>query len=93
MKHKNIIERNGRTFELVTAMEAGFHGERARVYIYEVIRPNARFFRTRWLDSKGFWISDFPTIMDGIYCMLDRLLVEEYAERQTQKKWEEFEKN
>lgn len=46
MRQTHIIECDGRTFETVTVMEAGFHGAMAGVHIYEVVRPNWKFFRT-----------------------------------------------
>ena len=90
MKRKDTVYCDDRTFETVTVMEAGFHGEMATVHIYEVVRPTARFFRTRWLDSKSFWISDFPTIDDGVLRMVERVVNKERADAATREKWNDF---
>ena len=55
MKKTETYIFDGRTFEVTTVLEAGFRGEMAHSFIYEVVRPNARFFRTRMIDDKTFW--------------------------------------
>ena len=81
---------DGRTFEVTTVLEAGFHGEMAHSFIYEVIRPNWKFFRTRWVDTKNFWVSDFPTIADGVLRMVERVIEADLADAELRKKWDEF---
>ena len=90
MKQTHIVECGGRTFETVTVMEAGFHGAMARVHIYEVVRPNWKFFRTRWIDTKNFWVSDFPTIADGVLRMVERVVEADLENAELRKKWDEF---
>jgi hypothetical protein len=91
MKNRtDTFEYHGRTFEVVTVMEAGFHGAMASAHIYEVVRPSWKFFRTRWLDTKSFWVDDFDTIAEGVETMLRRLLEKEYSDKETMKKWENF---
>ena len=90
MKRTDVYDYCGRTFEVVTVMEAGFHGAMASAHIYEVIHPSWKFFRTRWLDTKSFWIDDFDTIAEGVETMLRRLLEKEYHDKETMKKWEDF---
>lgn len=90
MKQTHIVECGGRTFETVTVMEAGFHGAMAVVHIYEVVRPNWKFFRTRWIDTKNFWVSDFPTIADGVLRMVERVIEADLENAELRKKWDEF---
>ena len=92
MKKTETYIFDGRTFEVTTVLEAGFHGEMAHSFIYEVIRPNARFFRTRIIDDKTFWVSDFETISEGAKAMLARVLNRERELAEVQKKWADFEK-
>ena len=71
-------------------MEAGFHGAMAGVHIYEVVHPNWKFFRTRWIDTKNFWVSDFPTIADGVLRMVERVVEADLENAELRKKWDEF---
>lgn len=90
MRQTHIIECGGRTFETVTVMEAGFHGAMAGVHIYEVVRPNWPIFRTHWIDTKNFWVDDFPTIVDGVRRMVERVIEADLEDAKLRKKWEEF---
>lgn len=90
MKRTDVYDYCGRTFKVVTVMEAGFHGAMASAHIYEVIRPSWKFFRTRWLDTVSFWVSDYDTIAEGVEMMLCRFLDKEYNDKETMKKWEDF---
>lgn len=90
LKRTDTIVCDGRTFEVVTVMEAGFGGAMAGAHIYEVVRPNWKFFRTRWLDTKNFWVDDFPTIADGVLRMVERVVEKEVADKELRKKWAEF---
>ena len=83
---------DGRTFEVTTVLEAGFRGEMAHSYIYEVIRPNWKFFRTRIVDDKTFWVSDYETIQEGAKTMLARVLSREKELAEVRQKWADFEK-
>ena len=83
---------DGRTFEVTTVLEAGFHGEMAHSYIYEVVRPNWKFFRTRLMDDKSFWVSDYETIQEGAKTMLALVLSREEELAAVRQKWADFEK-
>lgn len=83
---------DGRTFEVTTVLEAGFHGEMAHSYIYEVVRPNWKFFRTRLMDDKSFWVSDYETIQEGAKTMLTLVLSREEELAAVRQKWADFEK-
>lgn len=83
---------DGRTFEVTTVLEAGFHGEIAHSFIYEVVRPNWKFFRTRLMDDKSFWVSDYETIQEGAKTMLALVLSREEELAAVRQKWADFEK-
>lgn len=91
-KIETYILDNNRTFEVTTVLEAGFHGEMAHSFIREVVRPNARFFRTRYIDDKIFWVNDYESISDGAKDMLIEVLMREEELAEVQKKWADFEK-
>ena len=82
----------GRTFEVTTVLEAGFQGEMAHSFICEVVRPNQKFFRTRIIDDKTFWVSDYETIQEGAKAMLARVLSREKELAEIRQKWSDFEK-
>ena len=82
----------GRTFEVTTVLEAGFQGEMAHSFICEVVRPNWKFFRTRIIDDKTFWVSDYETIQEGAKAMLARVLSREKELAEVRQKWADFEK-
>ena len=82
----------GRTFEVTTVLEAGFQGEMAHSFIYEVVRPTWKFFRTRIIDDKTFWVSDYETIQEGAKAMLARVLSREKELAEVRQKWADFEK-
>ena len=82
----------GRTFEVTTVLEAGFQGEMAHSFICEVVRPNWKFFRTRIIDDKTFWVSDYETIQEGAKAMLARVLNREKELAEIRQKWSDFEK-
>ena len=92
MKRTDTIVCDGRTFEVVTVMEAGFGGAMAGAHIYEVVRPNWKFFRTRIIDDKTFWVSDYETIQEGAKAMLARVLSREKELAEVRQKWADFEK-
>lgn len=92
MAKANIYEVEGRTFELVTVCVAGLGGCMAETYVYEVIRPNWKFFRTRSVDSKTFWVDEYASIKDGEMEMLARILLREKEEKERREKWEAFSK-
>lgn len=92
MKKTETYIFDGRTFEVTTVLEAGFHGEMARSFIEEVVRPNARFFRTRFIDDKLFWVNDYESISEGAKTMLAKVLDQEKEFAEVQKKWADFEK-
>ena len=83
----NIIV-NGREFNVYC--ESQFSGSMCVVNIFEVVHPNRKLFREKYRDSKSFWISDYDTIKQGIYVMIDDLEEDEKAEAKRMAKWKEL---
>ena len=84
-EYRNIIF-GGREFDVYLNSE--FSGKMCTVSIYEVVRPNWKIFRTKYRAYKTFWISDFDTIKEGVYAMIDSYLIDEEEEKLIHEKWE-----
>ena len=87
MEKRNIIF-SGREFNVYC--ESQFSGSMCVVNIYEVVHPNRKLFREKYRGSKSFWISDYETIKQGIYAMLDELEKDEEEEAKRMAKWKEL---
>ena len=87
MEKRNIIF-GGREFNVYC--ESQFSGSMCVVNIFEVVHPNRKLFREKYRDSKSFWISDYDTIKQGIYAMLESLEEDEKAEVERIAKWKEL---
>ena len=90
VEHRNIIF-GGREFEVYLSSE--FSGRMCEVSVWEVIHPNRKFFRTKYRCYKTFWISDFETIKEGIYAMINKYLQDEEEENLIEAKWNEVKEN
>lgn len=89
---KITICRNNRTFEAyVNSVGTGL----TEVSFYEIIRPSWRFFRTTFLPfySAGFFVQDFPTIIEAVQAYLDKGLEIEAKEKEISEKWKNFQKS
>ena len=87
-EHRNILY-GGREFEVYLSSE--FSGKMCELSVWEVIHPNRKFFRTKYRCYKTFWISDFETIKEGIYAILNDYLHDEVEENLIEAKWKEVE--
>ena len=85
---RNVLY-GGREFEVYLSSECC--GKMCEVSIYEVVHPNRKFFRTKYRCYKTFWISDFETIKEGIYSVIQRYLIDEEEENLIKAKWNEVE--
>lgn len=85
-EHRNILF-GGREFEVYLSAEFG--GKMCAVSIYEVVRPNWKIFRTKLPTYKSFWISDYATIKEGVYAMLESYLADEAEDKAICDKWKE----
>ena len=85
---RNVLY-GGREFEVYLSPE--FSGRMCEVSVYEVVHPNRKFFRTKYRCYKTFWISDFETIKEGIYAILDDYLHDEEESNLIEAKWNEVE--
>lgn len=81
----------GREFEVYLSSECS--GRMCEVSVYEVVHPNRKFFRTKYRCYKTFWISDFETIKEGIYFIINDYLHDEEEENLIEAKWNEVQEN
>lgn len=91
-KKINIYKRDNRKFEVITVNVMSFNGLVAETHVCEIVRPNWLIFRTRYIDSKVFFIDDYETILEGEIAMLDVILQKEKEEKERRQKWAEFNK-
>ena len=89
-EHYNILF-GGREFEVYLSPEVS--GKMCAVSIWEVVHPNRKIFRTKYRCYKSFWISDFETIKEGIYAMINSYIIDEQEENLIEAKWSEVKKN
>lgn len=85
-EHRYVLY-GGREFEVYLSSE--FSGRMCEVSVWEIIHPNRRFFRTKYRCFKTFWISDFETIKEGIYAILNDYLHDEEEANLIEAKWKE----
>lgn len=89
---KITICRNNRTFDAyVGSVGTGL----AEVSFYEVVRPSWKIFRTNFLPfhSSGFFVQDFPTIIEAVQACLDKGLEQEAERKEISEKWKNFSEN
>ena len=92
MAKKTIYKRDNRVFEVITLNCTCFRNLMAETYVSEVIRPNWKIFRTRYIDAKTFLVDDYETIAEGEIAMLDKILQKEKEDKKRNQKWQEFNK-
>ena len=66
------------------------NGKMCEVTIYEIVHPKRKCFKTKYRCYKTFWVSDFETIKQGIYAMIDNYIIDEQKEKSIQSKWKEM---
>jgi hypothetical protein len=86
VEHRNILF-GGREFEVYLSSE--YNGRMCEVSVWEVVHPKRKFFRTKYRCYKTFWISDFETIKEGIYSVIQSYLIDEEEENLIAEKWNE----
>lgn len=91
--NKKIYTHNNRNYEVYTVPEAGMMGVMARVFVHEIVRPNWKFFRTRSVDDKIFWVSEFPSIEEGEKSCFEKIMKEQEEQESIYRKWVEFDNN
>jgi hypothetical protein len=88
---KKIFDcKDGRSFEF--KVHRDFNGAMVCCDIAEIVHPERRFFRTRYLCHKSFWIADYPTVEEGLKNCLAHYLADEREWQENNKKFENFEK-
>ena len=88
-----IYTYKNRKYEVCTFPESMMHGIMARVYVYEIVRPNWPIFRTKAIGDTIFWVSDFPSIEEGEKFCFKKIIEEQEEQESIYKKWAEFDKN
>ena len=77
-----------RTFECYVSPEGS---DMASVTIWEVVRPTWKIFRTKYYNSKYFWIDDYDSIEMGVLASLQYFLDIEHEQNIRANKWKAFE--
>lgn len=77
-----------RTFECYAGLDGS---AMVSVAFWEVVRPTWKIFRTKYYDSKCFWIDDYDSIEIGILASLQYLLDKEQEQNIRINKWKAFE--
>lgn len=85
---KREIFYGGRIFEVYC--ESYFNGRMCTVSIYEVVHPKSKIFRTKYRDTKSFWIEDYDTIKEGIFATIESYIKDEAEQDEINKKWGEM---
>lgn len=85
---KVVITKNNRTFNCEVAPELS--GAMASVMVYEVVRPHWIIFKSTYHGSRTFWLSDYPTIKDGVNAVVDFYLDKEKYDQMLNNKWKEL---
>ena len=88
-----IYTHKNRKYEVCTFPESAMHGHMARVYVYEIVRPNWPIFRTKLIDDAIFWVDEFPSIEEGEKFCFEKIMEEQEKQESIYKKWAEFDKN
>ena len=88
-----IYSYKNRKYEVYTSPESGLHGCMARVWVWEIVRPNWPIFRTKLVDDAIFWVSEFPSIEEGERFCFEKIMKEQEEQESIYKKWAEFDKN
>ena len=63
------------------------------VSVSEVIRPTWKIFRTRYIDRRLKFLSDFRSVEDAVNTSFLQIMLQEKERTDNRKKIEEFEKN
>jgi hypothetical protein len=81
---------NGKEYEIHTYQD--FNGAMVCGNIYEVVHPTWKIFRTAYCKHFCFWISDFPTVREGVDFCFDDYIADILLTQENYRKYEEFEK-
>ena len=82
---KEIIFDN-RTF--LVKFRACSEGKMCEVKVYELKRPDRKFFKYKFLDSYYFWVEDYETILEGLYQMVIIYWKQEASDDIIRRKWD-----
>lgn len=62
------------------------------VNIWEITHPQRKIFRSKYRDTKYFFLDDYDSIASGIYNQVEEYLQEQAQENARINKWKDFEK-
>lgn len=85
---KKIYFLDGKQYEVIVRPDGRYL---VTCSVYEVTHPNRKIFRTKYLDTKTFFIEDYLSIEIGVKSTLGKVLLAKADEVKRRKKWEEFE--
>ena len=85
-----MIKMKKRTFtmddrEFETKASLVFYNTLVNVDVYEVIHPERKFFRKKFLGSKCFLFDGFETVEEGVIDCIAKILYEEEVKKNDQK--------
>ena len=90
--NKKIYTHKNRKYEVYITPESGLHGLMARVYVWEIVRPDWPIFRTALVDDAIFWVNEFPSIEEGEKFCFKKIMEDQEEQEAIYKKWAEFDK-
>lgn len=85
---KKIYFLDGKQYEVIVRPDGQYL---VTCSVYEVTHPNRKIFRTKYLDTKTFFIEDYLSIEIGVKTILGKVLLAKADEAERRKKWKEFE--
>lgn len=78
--------------EYIVSIGSDMTGALCTVRVNKVTHPNRKFFRTSYLGSKTFWVSDVETIEKGVLKVIDRFIEIEEFNKSNAEKFKNFKK-
>lgn len=78
--------------DYIVSVGSDMSGALCTVCVSKVTHPNRKFFRTSYLGSKTFWVSDVETIEEGILKVIDRFIEVEEFNKSNAEKFKNFKK-
>ena len=76
----------------IVSIGSDMSGALCTVCVSKVTHPNRKFFRTSYLGSKTFWVSNVETIEEGILQVIDEFIAFEEYQQSNAEKFKNFKK-
>lgn len=84
-KSKEIIH-NDRTF--LIKFRPYWEGKMCECKLYELVRPNWKLFKYKFLDIYYFWVEEYKSIPDGLHKMLSNYISRETFDTTLRTMWD-----